>query len=423
MLRYIAFMLITFISTSTIFSQMRLQLRHSPWASVPTIVQPALLGQGKYEYVSVSGDAQFWLGTNSFRIDPILQNGNTLTEEVENDIIADLEDSDNQISLGTDYQILVQTYMGELPVSLGYKSGSQVYFQLNSPETANLILKGNSFFAGQTVSDQDLIFRDWSYQEISLGTAFDFGETRLGIRAKFLLGDRATLYNDLSYELFTAGDGRQVDIRSTYDVFETASAGIDGYGAGVDIGITHQLNDQWEIHVAALDLGFISWDGVIRNNTVDFSYEGIEVENIISLGEEDASLDPTDTLENLFFPVTEAGTSSSPLAGSVHLSAFYHFNDAAYGVVSIHSGLTRYGNVSDIPMLNLAYYQEWNGRFMLGVNAYGGGLDRYGVGASGGVRFPFADNGNIQLLLQTDNITGLFFGQGIAVNGGVSVGY
>ncbi|MEM9933502.1 MAG: DUF5723 family protein [Bacteroidota bacterium] len=423
MLRYIYALLIIGSSASPLFSQMRLQLRHAPWASIPTTVQPALLGRGDYEYAALSADAQFWFNTNGFRVDRILQDGNTLSSEVEDEILAELRDGDNLVQLGTDIHILAQTYMGELPVSIGFKTVDQLFFDLNTPETATLLLKGNAFFAGQSVSDESLQLRDWGYQEISLGTAFDFGETRLGIRAKFLLGERASFYDDLSYELFTEADGIRVDVASVYEVFDTGTDGIDGYGAGIDLGITHRISEKWEVHVAALDLGFISWDGRIRNNTVNFSYEGLEVENIISIGDEETSLDPTDTLTNLFFPTEEFGTTSSPLAGSVHLSGFYHFDETAYGVVSLHSGLTRYGNVSDIPLLNLAYYKQWRNRFMLGVNMYGGGLDRYGLGASGGVRLPFGDRGSLQFLLQTDNITGLFFGQGIAVNGGLSVGY
>lgn len=67
----------------------------------------------------------------------------------------------------------------------------------------------------------------------------------------------------------------QADLISWEDI-DIESPGFGGMGFAIDLGVTWQINKDWELSMALLDLGFIRWNNVCANMGGEWSFDGFD---------------------------------------------------------------------------------------------------------------------------------------------------
>jgi len=387
--------------------------------------QPAHILYQDIETFGVGGDATFWMASNSFTLDGLLKGGNFITDETKADLIAQMGDN-NRFGQGLDFSYgILNLKLGKRVWSIGARDVQGSYSGTNDPNTAGIVLYGNSQYAGETVSDEDVFSNTQRYREISIGTGFDLGKWKLGIRGKVVLGAQATLIRDVDFSLFTAADGSQIDLQAQYDAFFLENRlGINGIGGGIDIGAVAELNERISVQASILNIGLIRWDGIAFRDTVDFTYEGFLIDDFIGGG---SQFTGTDSLQELIFPDSVFEKQNSMLPTTVSLGLSYKLSDNGTLLASLHSGLTRYAPYTPVPILNIGYQHAlWKQRITLGANAYGGGLELYGIGLMGAANIPLKDKMRLTLFGSMDNALGLLLpaaSRGLAMSIGVGFVY
>jgi hypothetical protein len=135
--------------------------------------------------------------------------------------------------------------------------------------------------------------------------------------------------------------------RKKLDGFDLNSPGIGGWGAGIDLGVTYNLQDNLILSAAILDLGFISWNNSLKgyNDGTPFKFNGFhefaigDVENSNNKSIGDQVDDIVDDLEDMlnFYEKEETGKRTTILATTFNLGVEYicpNYEKLSFGVLS-----------------------------------------------------------------------------------------
>ena len=157
----------------------------------------------------------------------------------------------------------------------------------------------------KTYNIGDINVHAMSYAELALGHSRQINEKlRVGAKVKFLFGlgradlklqnmkadlapnDKWTVSGqavaDVSMKVFsyvTETDEYNDPDRGEYDKVgdvDLDGFGLSGFGMAVDLGAVYQINEDWRVNAAVLDLGFISWSNNMQavNRSDMFEFGG-----------------------------------------------------------------------------------------------------------------------------------------------------
>ncbi|WNJ18497.1 DUF5723 family protein [Pontibacter sp. G13] len=412
------------LQTRTI-AQNSLHLQFMPNQATAQFIQPAYVYGIEGGSIIAGGSVDYLVGNNAFALDMLNQAGPRWEEDARSTLV-DALNGDTRFRLGLNAQGILNVKLKNHNYSLSFRNRIGGYSRINNPQTMGLLLFGNAQYAGTTVQDENLAFRQYSFSEIGLGTGIDLGKVTLGVRIKGYMGHALYHIEDLSYALSTSELGDELALQSTYEIFESTEDASMGAGAGLDLGLIVEVQENLTLQASLLDLGFIRWEGQSVANDVNVTYSGAEIVNLFDADLQDLSfLLATDTLLGEVFPDTTEGAYTMGLPGSVNLGASWIVKEHNNFFASFHYDLDQFGRNAQIPLFNVGYHRTL-GAFRLGLNSYVGGVEGYGVGAMGAANFKFGSVMNASLFAHMDNLVGLVApgtGRGYAWHMGLTVGF
>ncbi|MEM7369929.1 MAG: DUF5723 family protein [Bacteroidota bacterium] len=405
-------------------AQPALHLRHLTHEISSQAYQPAYLAmQSDSALIRVGGGLGYGAGSNVLSMDQLYLEAGFLSDATKDDIIGQLK-TDNRIQLGFLWDVTVNVQLKKLPISVFTRQNTQTFVGFNDPRSLGLLLYGNAKYAGETLTDEGISFGLSRYQEIGAGTALSAGKWAVGIRLKALLGQQATVLQNLDYSLFTEAFGAKVSMQSEYNFFRTQNTGNPGIGFGIDLGAVYTLRPNLSLQFAVQDLGSIRWQGDSYEQTVNFDYEGIEITQLFSTDfTNPSSFIPSDTLRSLLIPDPASGQLTQQLPTQLSIGGAYSWNQSNQLFTTILIGLSDQTYSKPSPLVNLAYHRKLGNFFTLGLNAYGGGLDQYGFGLLARTHISFADKMNLSIFGTMDNAMGLLSpvnGRGLSFQAGLT---
>lgn len=187
-------------------------------------------------------------------------------------------------------------------------------------ELPSLIWEGNAQYLGESVNiGSEFLLH--SRSEFGLGASLKLGGLTVGARAKYLngIGHLSTNRNEL--EVLTNENDYSVELGADYQINSSNSLTYNSLndldlnfsigdinwnelftknnGISFDIGAQLELGN-FEFSAALNDLGYVDFDADVRNYTSsgDFSYEGLDISNVLS-GQDVELAGIVDTLSNL----------------------------------------------------------------------------------------------------------------------------
>ncbi len=373
--------------------------------------------------VGITGNA--FVGNNHFGFSGLLKDGNYLPPATIDAAVAKMS-SKNRLQFG---------YNGGFAVNLPIKGKSSwgLYYDYNSAfsagtnnaGTAGLIFRGNAPYAGTTVSDNNIFIKSQTRTSLGVGWAMSQGKWSFGVKGKLIAGVKQSnaLVKDFSF--FTSEVGDSIHGAADYQYFVSdRNTPLDGFGAGIDLGAIYQVNKQLSIGGSVTDVGFVAWSGEKMARKIDQSYAGFELKYLLNLEGNQTGQDAlVDSLKGLVFPDTIAAKMTTSLPTTLHINAIYEIDAKSRAFASLHYGFTQNAPMSALPMLAAGYQRRICGYFSAGINAYGGGLDSYGLGIMGMSYFRIKHKNPVSIVYTMDNILGLVGGKGVGAEIGINMGF
>lgn len=409
--------------------QSGLHLQYMANAPAGQFYQPALLAEMKMESVRLSGDGSLWFNSSSVSIGTLQTATNYLTDDFKLRLVNDLESSDNKFQAGYHYSELLNFITGNIRWGISWRNRWGLNGEFDKPETMGLLLRGNAPYAGETIAEEGLFMRNVRYWEIGLSSAFDVGEKiKIGIRAKLLLGDQLRGIQELDYRFFTASDGSQIATEGNYDlVFKAANSTLLSQpGFGVDFGVIYDYSENWRLQASITDVGQMRWKADRYRGNFNLDYKGLDLVDLINTTDGSNAIFITDTLRTQLAPDSSREDFFHGLPTQINIGARRKVGTKGHFMLSTHLSPGDIALKADRILLNLTYHHQFAPWLMLGVNAYGGGPDRFGAGAVGMVQIIHGDELFISIFGSVDNALSFLIpqqGQGSGVNIGASMGF
>lgn len=408
--------------------QSGLHLQFMPNAPTGQFFQPALLAEMDMHAVRLSGDGSLWFNSSSLTYGTLQGATNYLTDEFKQELIADL-DAGNSFQAGYHYSQMLNFKIGKSRWGLSWRNRWGVNANFDNPLSMGLLLRGNAPYAGQTISDDGIFVRNFRYWEIGLATAFELGKkAKIGIRPKVLFGQRLFGIENFDYSLFTAADGSRIDVEGAYDFIFGARDNLvsNQMGFGLDLGFMYDITEAWRLQASVIDLGQIAWNADRYNSDFDLDYEGIDLVDLITTDDGSNAVLITDTLRTLLRPDSTLETILVGLPTQLSLAVGRKIGQKGSLMLSAHIAPGELAPRFEQLLVNLTYHHQFTKWLMLGINAYGGGPDQYGLGAVGMIQIVKEDQLFISIYGGMDNAMGLLLpalGQGSGAQVGVSMGF
>ncbi|MEM8890544.1 MAG: DUF5723 family protein, partial [Bacteroidota bacterium] len=353
--------------------------------------------------------------------------GDDFLDEAEKASILDDLGDDNRFNILAQGDLLVNFRIKKKPYSLGVRQRSLAYAGFGGKDIMGLILLGNAAYTGQTISSEDVLLSIQSYSELSFGTASKQGNWSYGGRIKLLLGNNYQSLDLRQFSLFTEELGTAIEVEANFDLDRKAGSGAGGFGAGVDLGASYQINEKLMAQVSLIDLGFISWSVEKNQNIVNTRYEGLLIDDIGNLDfSGDNSIFSSDSLERLFFPDTVEVNSSNYLPGFAQLGLSYQLSTRSSLGLLIRYGFFQNSPMSDRIQLHTLFQHNINKWLKGGIHASFGGFEGVDAGIMLAGNIPLSKAQDLQLFLQSDKLLGLLLpdtGRGQGLQAGIIFRY
>lgn len=390
---------------SNLQAQFALHLQHMPQQAGATNFQPAYLGQQDFHRMAVDLEGSFWGQSNAITLDGILEDGNYIGEASKRQMIEQLGEGNGRFQAGGRLGIHVSFQALNQIWQLSYQQQAGLYASVNDSSTLGLLLHGNARYAGQSLRDEDVQFRSLTHRSLGIATAFQRDRLSLGVRLEVLQGLRGVFVDDLSYQLLTSAEGDRIEAQSSYDIRQQDDQ--HGLGLALDLGAIYALNDRLQLQAGVSELGFIRWNGLQMANSVAIDYRGTEVDNVFGDHFGEGDFFDSDTLRALFIPDTTAARFTAYLPARLYLGATFELSAEERLMAMLVQSTNALSPSTQLPLLNLAYHRKLGKGFTLGANAYGGGLDRYGLGLMVAGQWSLTDELRLAVNLALDNALGM----------------
>lgn len=347
------------------------------WLNDPLLnlaVQPAALADTSMPGFSIQGNGSASLVGNAGLLDLYFENDGFL-DDGEKQIILDRMGAENTFQYNDAIgPFLIAGKLGKIPFSLSFERNRAFGIGFNNPQSLELLLRGNAIFAGQTVSD-NFQYHRLQTDKFGLGTAFRLGKASVGIKANYVSGSNMTSMDNFNFSVFTAEDGSMLSLASEYVLNEATDK---GQGFGLDLGLTAPLGKKMELQLAVMDLGFMNWDVNVMDNNGSIDFSGINLNSLVNGEFTDIRLE--DTLRQGIFPDTVSGTFSHMLPTRASVGVSYSLKKGSTMFLQLAAALGPFAPGGGAPAVSLGYQRSWSW-LTIGGQAFGGGIEGWGVGA------------------------------------------
>jgi hypothetical protein len=214
------------------------------------------------------------------------------------------------------------TYIAVMPDSLwgssqlGYRIGfgTRQFRSLRfTDDLFNVVFFGNKDYAGKEAIFNNTKLRLLDFQEIQFGLFKDFNDDNLRVRLYFglnlLKGQQFQMLNLYKGSLYTAETGEYLDLKTrlyyyTSDQSHKNFTDINGYGLSCNAYLKlENTKSHFTFTFASQDLGYIVWNKKSYKTAIDTSmhFEGIEISNVLSLGQSNIHGLSKDSLMNTLY--------------------------------------------------------------------------------------------------------------------------
>lgn len=317
---------------------------------------------------------------------------------------------------------------------ISFNTATKVSVQVNLPKNIfELAWRGNEPFIGETVEFGPSFSID-AYQELGLGVNYSFNrKLSAGIRVKRLIGIMSAFTSSDELSLSTGTNHYETSINTNYvanistsflnivapedgqilntegsvdeialdEIIQNYNLPSGNSGWGVDLGVSMNLKDRFELGLSVLDLGYINYNTGVSGlqSSGSFNFDGLSFSEAVN-GSTISFAPVLDSLSSLLSIQDVPGTTfRKELAPKIYLSGLFKYGFWELGGM-FYNEFSNDGLVSSI---GLSGRYVLDNRFSLGaVYAYHDGrFDNIGV--NGTMRL-----GPLQLHVLVDNIFPLF---------------
>ena len=290
-----------------------------------------------------------------------------------------------------------------------------------SNELVGLAANGNDFYAGSTWDASSTAITNIAFNELGFSMARNFNRFNIGGRAKLYQGVGVAQTKDFTLKLNQPKTPTEEISVIAGGVINTASIGVltdsvngrastsdekaidaknfysmGNLGAGIDLGLTYDVNNRLTLGASIIDFGFINWTNNVNNysiNNADVRTNGFSKEQIDNGQKLDAYLD---SLFNLLKPNVSANSFTTFMPWRFYITANYKFN-RRNTIGAVIQGRYLLGSI--LPAYTLSYARKIGDGFHLTANysIIGNSYTNIGLGWS-------LKMGSIQWYLIQDNV-------------------
>ncbi len=432
--------------------------------------EPAVLGRD-FKHVDVTLiNAYVWAGNTTFSRQEIVNLANAEVPDI-NEVVARLKNR-NRIGFGTTIDYLnvglrinsheevkkhgtankvwcPGDFFMEEKFSLSFGIAERVEANIRySGDIFRLAWQGNKQFENDN-ADLSIIANAFYAREWTLGAAmpihfhYNHGiwkhmEYRAGIRVKYIQGLAAAYTKNSDISLFTAKDGKYLDLNYDYDYRYAYNINdpLDfnplrgvGRGVGTDLSLNFHYKTRVYANINLLDLGFVRFNKqagrVADNNTIHF--DGIDMGSLLGDSLSVETSEYTSVYED--FEIQEGRPFTMPYPTRLRLHMAYRvpgtnrqeelYHKHTFGITYIQ-GFKDFGNATIVPYFAAAYVFNLFDHFEIGTNIGGSGYNRTEWGLFAAFRVGFFRMG-----VGSGNLTALFknYGTGGDINANISLSW
>jgi len=294
-----------------------------------------------------------------------------------------------------------------------------------SNELVGLLANGNDFYAGSTWDASSTAITNIAFNELGFSMARNFNRFNVGGRAKLYQGIGVAQTKDFTLKLNQPKSPTEEISLNAGGVINTASIGIltdsvngrastsdeksidpknfysmGNLGAGIDLGLTYDVNNRLTFGASIIDFGFINWTNNVTNysiNNADVRTNGLNKEQIDNGQKRD---DYLDSLFNLLKPQVSENSFTTFMPWRFYITANYKFN-RRNTIGAVIQGRYLLGSI--LPAYTLSYARKIKDEFHLTANysIIGNSYTNVGLGWS-------LKMGPVQWYLIQDNVLAYF---------------
>ncbi|MCB9235806.1 MAG: hypothetical protein H6581_29430 [Bacteroidia bacterium] len=410
---------------ASLFAQFGLQVSHlNSSSTLSQRWQPAniLNSEASFAY---GADMQAWLQNSAFTLEGVFSNHLYLSQATRDRMVSTATNGGG-LTAGLVMGLgLVNAKINGRTWSFSLDHYATLGVNFKSQGTLGLILLGNKPYAGQTVEEKNLYFSRYTVRNLGVGTGFDLGKLKLGVRVKFIQGFRLRQLKNTSYSLFTEEDGTQIHIQADYDYYQMKKTtglnpfSFQGFGAGLDLGARYEVNDKMNVVGAVTGLGFVAWPNMDRfKANVNVDFKGIEISSLFGGDIATEAQASVDSLISLLLPDSASEAAVTPTATIIRAGIEYQIGENGRLYPELIYTPFKQGAFTRLPLLNCAYQHSLTDWLTLGGNVFVGGTNKYGFGLMADADFALGQKYGLNVNVNSDAILG---GLVPAAAGGVSV--
>jgi len=340
-------------------------------------------------------------------------------------------------------------------VQFGFKINHTQYINFNISEVfngrvtypgdlVNLLYKGNYQFLGQTANFDGMGIDMIHYREIGVGYTNNFDDKwTVGGRFKFLFGmanvwtqkSEISLQTEEQYYNLTANSNILIHTSLPDKIYNKIENGdtseftmneamnyafnMKNLGAGLDLGASYKINDDFGVSASLNDLAFIVFKSPVRNYVSKpgtFTFDGLDAKAIFSKSDsvrQSALSKIADTLLKIFDVDSTFDKYTYFLNPSMYINGYYNIDKKR----QVHvTGKFEIWEKALHPSFSIAYFEKVNKAFSFSVNYAYMNRSWLNFGLAGAIRF-----GPIQLWLSTENFMAAIVPQ-LVKNASIHVG-
>ncbi|MFN0200588.1 MAG: hypothetical protein ACKVTZ_03665 [Bacteroidia bacterium] len=418
-------LLLSFLSFHFLFAQHGLQSAfQSDWVAGYSYQPTNIVNDSTLKTAKIGIDGLYFFNNNSISPNIILKQGNTLDSATKSKLIGQLKDP-ILAQQGTNYKFQAAFQTPKFPVLVSFAYRNNAFGRINNPQTIDLALNGNLKFQGVKVSDKEIMGGTQTYLEAAIGTGYKWKKFSVAGNVKYLNGRNALQLENLSYDFYTAKEGDTLDVSTNYDLhMAKGKSNTLGNGFAFDLGMAYEVG-KGSVGLSLLNLGSIGWSGLRYANEVKVNYVGFEIKdfkNLMENGLSDFSNIGKDTVYNTIIPDSTTGKFTTQTPATANLFFSYPIKNQHTIYASVHTGLSKQAANYQKPLVNVGYQHRFCKFGWVGINAYAGGFDNFGLGCllRGDIQIK---ESTLAFIATADNLLGFVGGKGMSMQGGIQVGF
>lgn len=294
-----------------------------------------------------------------------------------------------------------------------------------SKEFIGLVANGNDFYAGSAWDVSSTAVTNIAFNELGFNMARNYDRFNVGGRVKLYQGIGVAQTKDFTLKLNQPKTPTEEISIVAGGIINTASIGLltdsingrkatddekelneknlysmGNLGAGIDLGLTYDINNRLTVGASIVDFGFINWTNNVYNygiNDVDVRTNGLNDKQLEDNNEQEAYLD---SLFNLLKPKVSNNSFTTFMPWRFYLTANYNLNKRNT-IGAIIQGRYLLGSI--LPAYTLSYAHKFGDGFHLTANYSIIGNSYANVGLGWSLKM-----GPVQWYLVQDNILAYF---------------